>query len=122
LLLVCLIPGCGSRNTGAPSPIADPAEANGASIKQQVADLQRSLETEGIGGVASNIVGFTENLEGQISAPPAAHAATYKEILAGARDLARICQGGKPAPATVQKKIDELAALTEKLPGPAPSN
>ena len=119
-LLICLpvaaFAGCGDGG-GDPTvqaPPEPPEQQFAAGVKSEVYELNTALKEEGAEGV--DVDGLVESLEEYEDEAVGEHEATYKSLLEGAQALQKLVNDSGSA-ADIQKKIDELIALADKLPG-----
>jgi hypothetical protein len=109
-LLVTMV-GCGASPTKDPR-FVEPSLDYAIFVRTQAMGLKRPEA-----GLKLAIDNFSENLEGFEKKPLGAHKETVEGIVALAKDLKQM-NDRKASEAELQKKVDEITKLAEKLPAP----
>jgi len=115
VLAVWTLSGCGPS---APKDSREPVEPSldyAMFVRSQVMVLKRPE-----GGLKLAIDMLAENLEGYEKRPLGEYKPTVDEIAAAAQELKKMKDGGAGT-GELQKKVDALVKLAEKLPSPPPA-
>jgi len=120
LLLGMALVGCGSgRRSGRPDIDAIPEiELRGAATKNALYEFKAKVQKRGLNAAKQDLPDLLENIQAHEKLKLGAHNATYKEL---AEKLAALQGelGSSPSKDALLKKIDEICAVAEKLPGTA---
>lgn len=108
-----LVAGCGSEESARTDFPQEELEVQYAkSVRAMIGDLKK-----GESGVEpSTVQGLEENLSAYKSEAVGENEETYKQIYEGVQELNGMVKGSASS-AEVETKVDELIALTDKLPG-----
>lgn len=122
----CLLIGCGGGGpgtgaSGSPGAVASAPEVNYAqAIRGSIRQVEDGLKEGGLPVAKGNTESLLEALEGYESNSAAApHKATYDQIVNTAKELKGMFDSSA-SKADIEKKINELTALADKLPSGAP--
>jgi hypothetical protein len=114
LLLGAMAAGCGGEDYKYEEENPDPPDVVYAEdVRMYLRDMKEAADTEGPGAI--DFEGYFENMKGYGDDPPVGeHKATYDKIQAGVKELQEMAKSGNKG--DVAAKLDELLALTDKLP------
>lgn len=112
--------GCGEEpRSDFPQEEPDVAFAKG--VKADMRDLRMQFHRRDVGlsGLGSVLESYVENYENIEQEPLGEHRETYLKIRDGLLELRKMVQS-RPSQKEVSDKLDELVALSDKLPGGEP--
>lgn len=109
LSLAIFVPGCGPYR---PGPIEITETNYSKEIKESVAGFVRSAK-ENIKTVGPQAEIFLEKLQGYSQRPVGANKDVYEQLVQKCKEVADTAKKS----GDVRKKLDEMAALANKLPG-----
>ena len=123
LLISTALVGCSSRQrSGRPDIDATPEiELRGSADKAQIYEFRAKVKKHGVAAAKANLPDLLASLENYEKLKLGEHKETYKQIVEKLKALQSEL-AGSPTKESVNKAVDELGALADKLPGQANQN
>jgi len=124
LLLAVLMLGCGGGRQRSGRPDIDEIpeiELRGAATKTQIYEFRALVRKRGVSGAKQDLSDLLESIQAHEKLKLGEHNATYKEIAEKLTAL-QTELAGSPSKTAVEKAVDEIVAVAEKLPGKGNAN